>query len=705
MKPDSTPGDRGEPLSGMEPLLIEESSRHRATLNDLVFDLTRLSAGFRRSLPPAMQPPLASLVRAMNCYYSNLIEGHDTHPVDIERALKNDYSQDQKKRDLQLEAKAHISVQQWIDEGGLSGSRAVSVEGILETHRRFCEHLPEGLLWVQNPDTDERVRLVPGELRRRDVRVGQHIPVSPGALPRFLSRFEQVYGRLGKAEGLMAAAAAHHRLLWMNPFLDGNGRFARLLSNATLLSILDTGAVWSVARGLARNVQQYKSLLSNCDSSRRNDLDGRGTLSEEALVEFTRFFLTICIDQVRFMESLVQPDRLRVRVLVWANEGEIGLGTLPAQAVQFSKPFFIEASCPRGEIDAIAGSHRRQARTAHSVRAARSGHSLSRRRARVPRCIWHSRRELVQRWMPGLLSRTALSLPELRRADPTWPGAMTINGRRAPPMSGDDSTLTVGPLDSLTGQTGLPTVPALTIVWHPHLDRIGHIAPLTNLLEVDVAHVSRSEPIFLPPGADAGEATGTPVHQQGPDPRRRIQTRDLRKLHRVQEDQVEVDGQLLTTPRRVSAEDLRAGLIITLARRVVLCLHAVHFPISRSPALGLLGTSDAIEDVRRSIARLANKSTPVLLRGESGSGKEMAARALHQTGSRAKGPFVAVNMGRLDRNRAAADLFGHKKGSVRELRNPVARRRAAARATLRCRTFAVGPSGAGRAGAFRPLPG
>ena len=112
----------------------------------------------------------------------------------------------------------------------------------------------------------------------------------------------------------MAAAAAHHRLLWMHPFLDGNGRVARLMSHAMLLSALDTGAVWSVARGLARNVQQYKGLLANCDLPRRNDLDGRGTLSEEALAEFTRFFLGVCIDQVKFMETLVQPDRLRARV-------------------------------------------------------------------------------------------------------------------------------------------------------------------------------------------------------------------------------------------------------------------------------------------------------------------------------------------------------------------------------------------------------
>jgi Fic family protein len=60
---------------------------------------------------------LADLVRAMNCYYSNLIEGHDTHPVDIERALKNEYSAEREKRNLQLEARAHIAVQQWIDGG------------------------------------------------------------------------------------------------------------------------------------------------------------------------------------------------------------------------------------------------------------------------------------------------------------------------------------------------------------------------------------------------------------------------------------------------------------------------------------------------------------------------------------------------------------------------------------------------------------
>src|ERR1019366_5006480 len=141
--------DRGEQVSLMEPLLIGEGSRHRSSLTDLVLDLVQKSAGFRRSLPDSLLASLADLVRSMNCYYSNLIEGHDTHPVDIERALKNDYSQDAGKHDLQLEAKAHITVQKWIDGDSLGGGRALTPDGIREIHRRFCELLPDDLLWVE----------------------------------------------------------------------------------------------------------------------------------------------------------------------------------------------------------------------------------------------------------------------------------------------------------------------------------------------------------------------------------------------------------------------------------------------------------------------------------------------------------------------------------------------------------------------------
>src|SRR5208283_5039693 len=187
-----------------------------------------------------------------------------------------------------------------------------------------------------------------------DVKVGTHVAISPGAMPRFLERFAQVYGSVGKTESIISTAAAHHRLVWIHPFMDGNGRVARLMSHAMMLDTLDTGAVWSVARGLARNVSEYKQLLANCDLPRRNDLDGRGTLSEEALAEFTRFFLTVCIDQVDFMESLVQPDRLRARILLWTEE-ETRLGKLPAKSGSLLEALLYRGEIPRGEAHDVVG--------------------------------------------------------------------------------------------------------------------------------------------------------------------------------------------------------------------------------------------------------------------------------------------------------------------------------------------------------------
>jgi Fic family protein len=318
--------------------------------------------------------------------------------VDIERALNNDYSNDPRKRDLQLEARAHITVQRWIDGGGLKSGAAVSTEGIREIHRRFCESLPDDLLWIENLENGERVRLVPGELRTRYVKIGRLVPVSPGALARFLTRFEEVYRRIGKTESILATAAAHHRLLWMHPFLDGNGRVVRLMSHAMLLETLDTGALWSVARGLGRNVEAYKRHLANCDLPRRNDLDGRGPLSEEALAEFTRFFLSTCMDQVAFMESLVQPDRLRTRVLLWAEE-EIRLGELPAKSGAILEAILYRGELPRGEVDSVVGTGERQARRIVAALASR-GVLVSDSPREPLRLAFPA--TLAARWLPGL---------------------------------------------------------------------------------------------------------------------------------------------------------------------------------------------------------------------------------------------------------------------------------------------------------------
>lgn len=398
--PDTTAagaGDRGESTALMEPLLISEGSRHRTALTDLALELTGRATGFRSSLPVGFLTSLAHLIRSMNCYYSNLIEGHDTHPVDIERALRDDYSLDPQKRDLQREAKAHIEVQQWIDEGGLRG-RATAIDGLLELHRRFGELLPDDLLWTEDRKTGEQVRVVPGSLREREVLVGRHVPVSPGALPRFLKRFEAAYSNIGKTDTILAAAASHHRLLWIHPFLDGNGRVARLMSHAMLLETLNTGGVWSVARGLARNEGRYKQFLAACDQPRRNDLDGRGNLSEEKLAKFTGFFLEICIDQVNFMEELMQPDRLHDRILIWAEE-ETRSGILPRKSGTILEALLYRGALPRREVPGLLGVSERQARRV--ISALIEQEVLISESSRAPLRLAFPAR-LAHQWLPGL---------------------------------------------------------------------------------------------------------------------------------------------------------------------------------------------------------------------------------------------------------------------------------------------------------------
>ena len=352
--------DDGETIGLFEPLMVSEGSPQRAALNDLALELAERSAAFRSSLPPSIASSLSGLIRSMNCYYSNLIEGHNTHPIDIERALAGDYSTDPEKRDLQLEAQAHIAVQKWIDEGGMTAS-PTSPEMILEMHRRFCENLPDELLRVQNDDGSKSLQLKPGRFRETDVAVGRHVAISAGAIPRFLERMDSAYSRARRIEPILASACAHHRLLWVHPFLDGNGRVARLMSYAMLREALDTRGLWSVARGLARNETEYKQHLAACDHPRQGDRDGRGTLSEASLANFVAFFLKTCIDQVYFMEGLMKPDRLRERILLWAKE-EMQLKALPAKSDILLRAILYQGDISRAEVPDVIGMSERAAR-------------------------------------------------------------------------------------------------------------------------------------------------------------------------------------------------------------------------------------------------------------------------------------------------------------------------------------------------------
>lgn len=383
-------------ISSLEPVLPEEG---RKDLEDLATDLVAKSSALAGKLPPALRASMGDLVRSMNCYYSNLIEGHNTYPIDIDRALAGDLDQDRKKRNLQLEAKAHIEVQRMIDAGE-APSPTVSLDFILWVHREFCQRMPEDLLWVENPDTKEKIKVVPGELRDRHVKVGHYIPPDPDQLRAFLDRFVKAYTatHLSKLRKIIGVAASHHRLLWIHPFLDGNGRVTRLFSHAWLRELEVGSELWSVSRGLARNVAEYKSRLIAADEPRRGDLDGRGNLSQTTLTEFCEFFLSTCVDQLTFMESLLEPSALLNRIQIWAEE-ELRARRIPRGSWPLLREAVLAGEFPRGRAPELTGYEERQARTVlnNLIDAGYLASETTRSNVRLGLPI-----KVVDRWFPRL---------------------------------------------------------------------------------------------------------------------------------------------------------------------------------------------------------------------------------------------------------------------------------------------------------------
>lgn len=303
----------------MEPLFPDGDIKR---LENLSIELIRKASRLEGTMNPITRKALSDFLRPMNSYYSNLIEGHDTHPIDIAKALKNDYSEDKIKRDLQLEAQAHITLHKEIgDEIKNEGLSIIpsSTEYIKSIHKRFYEHLPDDFKEVRSKEGELKI-VIPGEFRVDEVEVGQHIAPFSEKLSQFMERFEEYYNpsnssNTSQIRRIISIAASHHRLAWIHPFLDGNGRVIRLYSDACLMfEKLDSSGLWSISRGLARKNSEYKSKLANADLTRYNDYDGRGNLSNKMFIEFCVFFLETAIDQINYMYNILDIENMIERI-------------------------------------------------------------------------------------------------------------------------------------------------------------------------------------------------------------------------------------------------------------------------------------------------------------------------------------------------------------------------------------------------------
>ena len=251
---------------------------------------------------------LRELVRAMNSYYSNRIEGQSTHPLNIERALRQDFSERPDIAKRQRIALAHIAAEKELQALGLSEAQALTSETLRKAHEFLYKRLSEA-----DRKTEDGLEVSPGRWREVSVAVYRHEPPPASAVPQFLARADDIYGRPQGLEALLVTAAcAHHRLAWVHPFLDGNGRAGRLQLHAALHRLSD--GLWSVTRGLAQSRERYYLRLSEADMVRQGDLDGRGNLSQRMLVQWCEFFIDVCRDQVESMTSLLQPETLKRRL-------------------------------------------------------------------------------------------------------------------------------------------------------------------------------------------------------------------------------------------------------------------------------------------------------------------------------------------------------------------------------------------------------
>ncbi|CAN5403856.1 Fic family protein [soil metagenome] len=337
----------------IEPLLPAES--RLAPLLEQAHDLQRAADQLAGLCQPGALSGLRSLLRAMNSYYTNKIEGQHALPLEIEQALHNDYSADADKARRQRLAVAHMATEQWLESqwSAWSLEHIWSGQMVCEIHRHLFAQLPEADRILPEGDV-----LQPGMLRDREVSVGVHAAPASAALPAMLERWGKFYKAVRRGEMQVAAAAAsHQRLAWVHPFRDGNGRVARLHTYLLLGKLGLTSGLWSPLRGFARAQDVYYARLAAADQPRAGDLDGRGNLSERALIDWMAYMLTLCRDQVQFMTGLLALDGMKHRIAACLSyeENVVKQGVRASALRGLHYLFATQAELERREFKAMLG--------------------------------------------------------------------------------------------------------------------------------------------------------------------------------------------------------------------------------------------------------------------------------------------------------------------------------------------------------------
>ena len=327
--------------------------------NQLLIEAAKLEGSHTTQTLQAVK----DLLYTVNSYYSNKIESEGTHIVDIEKAMQEDYSKDIKKRNLQILSLTHIEVQKECEEYFSTNPKASAYdkEFILNIHKSFYSKKGmEPFLHVSNDEMQDTI--IPGSIRERDVKVGNHIAPNANEVSSLMNEFEHLYNKslnTSDAIKLIHILSSHHRLMWIHPFLDGNGRTARLALDGAFSSMNMSGyGLWNISRGLSRNSTEYKDNLSYADTPRQGERDGKGALSSNALYQFVDFMLDISLDQVAYMNKHLKLNALTSKIELYVqrvNDGLLGIEALPKHSEKIFKHLLLSGECTRGKIPEIIG--------------------------------------------------------------------------------------------------------------------------------------------------------------------------------------------------------------------------------------------------------------------------------------------------------------------------------------------------------------
>lgn len=292
---------------------VTPSGGYPADVLALAEELPVLVGRLEGAIAPETAKRVGALMRLTNSYYSNLIEGQFTEPATLAPRVKV-----RAHKELRELAVTHIFVQEMLERvlsryDDITWGEMFSPWLVSTVHKRLFNGASEKDLQV----AEGRV-LVPGQMRsksQRNVFVGDHAAPGWESVDSMVLRLAEAYGPAqDRRTRLLNAMAYHHRLAFVHPFEDGNGRLVRMITHLQLVKLGLGSPLWSISRGLARRQAEYYAKLRAADQPRRGDLDGRGQLTQAGLIDFVRFMLEVCKDQITYTSEALAIQSLRDRL-------------------------------------------------------------------------------------------------------------------------------------------------------------------------------------------------------------------------------------------------------------------------------------------------------------------------------------------------------------------------------------------------------